>query len=487
MSVICDDLRAAILQAAMQGKLTEQLPEDGNASELLENISNYRKLSNNKCKPTSPVDNNELSVEVPSNWAAVRLSDVFDCIMGSSPAGESVTRNAEGGLEFHQGKIHFGEKYIRFSGDYTNAPSRIADANTALLCVRAPIGKVNITDRQLCIGRGLACIKPLCGVTVDYLYYLLLSLEKAFVKQGTGSTFKAISKDVVLNQPFLLPPLAEQKRIVEKVDELMARVADLEKSADALASLKKAFPSDIKTALLQAAIQGKLTKQLPEDGDAADLLEQIKAEKEKLIAEGKIKKQKALAPIADDEFLSIIPANWIWVRLGNLVSVLGGKRIPAGKKLVGEDTGHVYIRVSDMRNGTVTIDNLLFVPEDVYQGIKRYIINKEDVYITVAGTIGRVGKIPSELDGANLTENADRLVFRGLNQDWLIRCLESPVVQQQIFEATTQVGQPKLAIKRIEELLIPLPPLAEQKRIVERLDALMQNIEVVGDLIAAGE
>ena len=99
------------------------------------------------------------------------------------------------------------------------------------------------------------------------------------------------------------------------------------------------------------------------------------------------------------------------------------------------------------------------------------------MYITVAGTIGRVGKIPPEIDGANLTENADRLVFSIIDQDWLIKCLESSLVQQQIIDATTKVGQPKLAIKRIQELLIPLPPLAEQKRIVAKIEELLPYID----------
>ena len=115
----------------------------------------------------------------------------------------------------------------------------------------------------------------------------------------------------------------------------------------------------------------------------------------------------------------------------------------------------------------------MFVPIDIYPSISNYIIRKEDVYITVAGTIGKAGKIPPEIDGANLTENADRLVFNFINQDWLIMCIESPVVQQQITEATKKVGQPKLAIKRIQELLIPLPPLEEQKRIVARVEELL--------------
>jgi len=165
------------------------------------------------------------------------------------------------------------------------------------------------------------------------------------------------------------------------------------------------------------------------------------------------------------------------VRLGNIATVLGGKRIPAGRSLTQEDTGHKYIRVSEMKNRTVITDGLMFVPKDIYPSIAQYIINKEDVYITVAGTIGRVGKIPPEIDGANLTENADRIVFTNLDQDWLIICLSSSEVQKQIELLTTQVAQPKLAIKRIQEFLIPLPPLAEQKRIVQKLDEVLKMVD----------
>ena len=132
-----------------------------------------------------------------------------------------------------------------------------------------------------------------------------------------------------------------------------------------------------------------------------------------------------------------------------------------------------------MKDNSVSTDNLLYVPNDIFPTISRYIINKEDVYITVAGTIGKVGKIPPELDGANLTENADRLVFSNLDQNWLIKFLQSNVVQSQIVDATTKVGQPKLAIKRIQSLLIPLPPINEQHRIVAKIEELMSNINTL--------
>ena len=179
----------------------------------------------------------------------------------------------------------------------------------------------------------------------------------------------------------------------------------------------------------------------------------------------------------DDELPFEIPESWEWCRLGSIATVLGGKRIPAGRKLTNQNTGHIYIRVSDMKDGGISTNNLLFVPDDIYPLISKYIIKKEDIFITVAGTIGRVGKIPSELDGANLTENADRLVFSITNQDWLIMVLQSSLIQEQIIEATTKVGQPKLAIARIVRLLIPLPPLNEQHRIIKKIEELLPLIK----------
>ena len=236
-------------------------------------------------------------------------------------------------------------------------------------------------------------------------------------------------------------------------------------------------PQELKASILQLAIQGKLVPQIPEEGTGEELFRQIQKEKLALIKAGKIKKEKSLPEITEDEIPFDIPDSWKWIKLGEVASVLGGKRIPAGRTLTADNTGYKYIRVSDMKNGSVLTENLLYVPTDIYPSISHYVIHKEDVYITVAGTIGRVGKIPPEIDGANLTENADRLVFSIIDQDWLIKCLESSLVQQQIIDATTKVGQPKLAIKRIQELLIPLPPLVEQKRIVAKIEELLPLID----------
>lgn len=490
MSKICEDLRAAILQAAMQGKLTEQLLEDGSAEDLLKRIQQRKIFNNKKIRPVS----DDALFEIPGSWKWVRFGEIVEFNIGKTPPraeasywGNDVPWASIADMPENDILLDTKEKITnkalkeRFS-------AKVCPKGTLIMSFKLTVGRCSILGIDAVHNEAIISIKPLIDSDFTFRNYLarVLPFLSNYGEAKDAIKGRTLNSDSLNNLIIPVPPLTEQKRIVERVDELMARVTDLERPTDTLESLKKAFPDDIKAALLQAAMQGKLTEQLPEDGNAEDLLEKIKDEKEKLVAEGKIKKQKPLTPITDDEIPFGIPGNWRWVRLGEIVTVLGGKRVPAGRKLTKENTGHAYIRVSDMKNDYVSTSDLRYVSDDIYAGISKYIINKEDIYITVAGTIGRVGKIPPELDGANLTENADRLVFSNIDQGWLMRCLNSPIIQNQICDATTKVGQPKLAIKRIEALLVPLPPLAEQKRMVERLDILEKNLNEIYGLIING-
>lgn len=178
-----------------------------------------------------------------------------------------------------------------------------------------------------------------------------------------------------------------------------------------------------------------------------------------------------------------IPSNWCWVRLGNITQIKGGKRIPKGTSLLKENTGYKYIRVTDMKNGTVLNDDIHYISKDIYNKISNYTISKNDIYITCAGTIGRVGIIPVEFDGANLTENADKIIIKHINKNLLVKVLSSYIVQKQIQEVITTGCQPKLAIKKIEQLKIPLPPINEQQRIVERIESLFAKLDRAKELI----
>ena len=221
-------LRKSILQEAIQGRLVPQDPSDEPASALLERIraEKAKLVKEGKLKKkdleTKPIGEDEISFEIPKGWEWVRLSDVVNVIMGQSPDGNDVydAEKNDNAYEFHQGKICFAEKYIAPSGKWCKKPSRIAEIGSLLVCVRAPIGDVNITQRQIGIGRGLAAIMGYCGIRVDFLYYWMLAHKNELVDKGTGSTFKAITVEVLKDQTIPLPPLAEQRRIVAKIEEL---------------------------------------------------------------------------------------------------------------------------------------------------------------------------------------------------------------------------------------------------------------------------
>lgn len=485
------ELKNSILQLAIQGKLVEQRPEEGTAQELYAQIQAEKqrliqsgKLKKEKSLPEITED--EKPFEIPEGWMWVRIKEItilnpkndldnnlktsfIPMTLLSDGYRSSYTYEIRSWGEIKKGFTHFAVGDIgiakitpcfqnRKSAIFTELENNFGAGTTELSIVRVI---QNTLSRK----------------------YLLWFFKSAYfiengIKSFTGTAGQQrIHKDYLSHCVFPLPPLSEQNRIVAKIEELLPLVDRYEQAWSKLEDFNRRFPEDMKKSILQQAIQGKLVEQRPEEGTAQKLYAQIQAEKQRLIKAGKLKKEKPLPEITEDEKPFEIPNGWMWVRLGMIVSVLGGKRIPAGRKLTADNTGYRYIRVSDMKDGTVSTEDILYVPSDIYPSISRYIINKEDIYITVAGTIGRVGKIPEELDGANLTENADRLVFSGLNQDWLIKCLQSSVIQSQIADATTKVGQPKLAIKRIQELLVPLPPITEQKRIVARLEKLLPLCE----------
>lgn len=186
--------------------------------------------------------------------------------------------------------------------------------------------------------------------------------------------------------------------------------------------------------------------------------------------------QQALVPAEEQPYE--VPENWVWVRLGSLADVKGGKRLPKGTTFSENITKHPYIRVTDFNAIGVSLEGLKYIDEDVYEKISRYTISSDDIYVSIAGSIGKVGIIPSCIDGANLTENAAKITnIKGINQKYLCLFLKSEFAQYQMQSATIATTQAKLALFRIESLTFPLPPLSEQQRIVERIEELFAKLD----------
>ena len=250
-SNIKEQLKKSILQYAIEGKLIPQDPNDEPASLLLDRIykekqklitegkikkdknesiiyrrdnSYYEKLD----KTETCIDSN-LPFQIPDNWCWERLNSFCNIIMGSSPEGNNISNNDKKGYEFHQGKTYYSSKYLLKSNTYTSQPTKICSSNSVLLCVRAPVGRVNIVDRSICIGRGLASIKPYGEFYIELLYYFLTTYEQYFIEHSTGSTFKAISSDVVKDCLLPIPPKNEQYRILESINKIFSLLSEKNK------------------------------------------------------------------------------------------------------------------------------------------------------------------------------------------------------------------------------------------------------------------
>ena len=479
------DLKNSILQLAVQGKLVEQRAEEGTARELLEQIKLEKEqlIKDKKIKKSKPlpeIKEDEIPFEIPESWEWVRLNGIV-CNNGQEKPQCKFSYIDIGSIDNVHQKLNQKENIVEAKDAPSRARKIVKYGDIIYSTVRPYLHNMCIIDKEFSFkpiaSTGFAVMSCLGKLYNRYLFFYLMSPTfdnyANASENARGATYPAINDDRLYRAIVPVPPLQEQHRIVDKIEEILPYIDQYDKAYTKLETFNKKFPEDMKKSILQMAMQGKLVEQRPEEGTADELYEQIVAEKTQLIKEGKIKKEKPLPEITEDEIPFELPASWKWVRLGSIVSVYGGKRIPAGSKLSEENTGHKYIRVADMKDGTVSLDDIKYITDDIYEKIKQYYITSEDIYITVAGTIGRVGVVPMELNNANLTENADKLVFNRLNKMFLCRMLNSEVIQHQIREATTQVGQPKLAIARIQKLIVPLPPLAEQKRIVAKIEELL--------------
>ena len=517
-------LKNSILQMAVQGKLVPQDPNDEPASVLLERIRAEKEqlIKEGKIKkernpsiifrgadnlPYEKVGKNEpvciadeVPFEIPESWEWVRLGTILHKL---SDGTHSRPHYVASGIPFISvkdisgGKLDFSdckyitekehcELYSRCNPEYgdilltkvgtTGIPVIVDTTNEFSLFVSVALLKFN---QEMLSNEYLACLinSPL--------------VQKQAEKNTRGVGNKNWVMRDIANTLIVIPPLLEQQRIVSKLQKILPFVDNYAHAYSKAKKLNNGFPNLLKKSILQEAVQGKLVPQDPNDEPASILLERIRAEKERLIKAGKIKRDKHESVIfrrdnshyekcgsndvcIDDEIPFDIPNSWCWTRLDNIITVRGGKRLPKGEKLLESPTDHVYIRVTDMKNNSVDLNDLHYIDDKVYREISNYIITKDDIYIVIVGsTIGKVGIVPNELDGMNLTENAARLTPYLVDKEYLLLALQTEYLQRQFLDKTNQVGQPKLALIRLKTSLIPMPPLEEQKRIAQMYKHLL--------------
>ena len=482
--MFADKLRKSLLQAAIQGQLTEQLPTDGDAHDLLKKIRDEKaKLIKAKKikveKPLPPVTDEEIPFELPANWCWCRLGEIcstmqYGTAKKSQPYGKIPVLRM-GNLQ--DGKIDYND--LVYSSDKEDIKSYNLDFNDLLFNRTNSaelVGKVAIYkgERKAIFAGYLVRLKAIL-ISSDFLNAVMQSSyykNFCYSVMGRGVSQANISANKLKNFLLPLPPLAEQLRIVERLDALLSEVTELAKDERELNLHVKNFPQKMKNSLLQAAIQGQLTEQLPTDGDARDLLKKIRDEKAKLIAAKKIKAEKPLPPVTDDEIPFELPANWCWCRLGEVsTSNIGLTYNPQD---VAAD-GVIVLRSGNIIDGKINYNDLVKVNVKISESKLAHV---GDILICARnGSKKLVGKA-ALIDRDGVSFGAFMAVVRSQFNPYILRVINSPYFRRTFLNdvGTTTINQ--ITQSMLKNFLVPLPPLAEQLRIVERLNELLPLCEI---------
>ncbi len=468
--VLVEDLRQAVLQAALRGKLTEQLETDNDVDEMLISIQKEKEklVADKKIKKEKPLPEilkEDIPFDIPENWRWVRLGDVVRAISagGDKPKDFSKEKTSL----FSIPVIANGETNNGILG-YTN--KAVIKEKSLTISGRGTIGFSMIrTEPYVPIVR-LLVVMPLEKTNLYYIQCVLRSL----IEMGIGTAVKQLTVPMIQSKIIPFPPIEEQQRIVDKMDEIMPKIDEYEKIEKELEGLKEKFPNNMKDALLQAAMQGKLTEQMESDSSVDNLLEEIRKEKEKLVLQKKIKREKSLPEIEEEEIPFDIPENWRWVRWGNLAySIQYGYNAPA------QELGKIkMVRISDIQNNLVNWDSVPYcdIPDEE---IETYILKENDIlFARTGGTVGKSFLVNSVLEDAIYAGYLIRTRYNNqLVPRYLKLFMESQLYWVQLQNGKTQGCQPNCNGRTLSKIMIPLPPIEEQQRIVERLDTLLSLCE----------
>ena len=438
-----------------------------------------------------PVD--EQPYTIPSNWVWVGLKYISKKIFagGDKPENFSKMKTDKNIFPIFSNGIDKDGLY-----GYTDEAKVLEKALT--ISARGTIGFTKIREANF-----TPIIRLIVIILKDRILYEFLDYYFKYNSlEGVGSSIPQLTVPIVNEKIIPLPPLNEQKRIVEKLDFLFEKT----KRAKEIIEEIKVDIENRKISILDRAFKGTLTSKWRSENKTSDVKELLKSINEEKIKkweedclqaekDGNKKPKKPIIKEVKDMIVPVdeqpykLPDSWVWVRLENLCEVKGGKRIPKGEEFSNEKTKNVYLRVSDFNNYSINQDKLKYISDDLAEKLKNYKISTEDLYLSIAGTIGKIGIIPYELDKSFLTENAVKLtnLSNATNNKFLLNCFKTNFIQNLINDSITSSGQPKLAIFRIENFSIPLPPLEEQQEIVRVLDEVLENENKVKELLELEE
>lgn len=380
--------------------------------------------------------------KIPAHWDFTPMKEYVEINMGQSPKSEFYNTVGKG-LPFLQGNRTFGIKYPYYD-TYSSDIKKIAQEGDVLFSVRAPVGDVNIATQRFCIGRGIASLRMKNG-NQEYLYYLLREYRRYIETRESGTVFGSINKKGLEELKLPFPPKEEQEKIANILSSLDDKI---ELNNEMNKTLEEMAQSIFKRWFVDFEFPN-------EDG------EPYKSSGGEMI----------------DSELGMIPKGWEVKVLGDICDVKGGKRLPKGKIVLDEKTEYPYLRVTDITSGYVNMNSIKYIDEETREKISRYIIEYSDLYISIAGTIGLVGSINKELDGASLTENMARIICNNIEKYYMKLYLNYGEIQHLIKTRAVGSTQPKLPLYVIKDIPVLVPTDKVMNRFKEIIIPVYKSIE----------
>lgn len=464
-------LRKRILDLAIQGLLTPDVTIDECVNSKVNNILIENEIAND-------IVQSDIPFEIKNTWCWIKLGWIMGIERGGSPRPiKAYITEEEDGINWIKiGDVSKDGKYIEKTKEKIKAEgekkSRHVYPGDFLLTNSMSFGRPYITKIDGCVHDGWLILRNTEKLfDMNFLYHLLSSsyVYNQFSKKASGATVDNLNIDKVADAIIPLPPVEEQKIIVEKVEEMMQYLETISK-------LQIMYSSDLevlKSKIIDAGIQGKLTEQLPEDGTAEELLEQIEKEKMQFIKEKKAKSTKALPSITEDELPFEIPTTWKWVRLSDLVSVLGDGL--HGTPSYDEKGDYYFINGNNLMNGQILIkEDTKRINEDEWEKYKKP-LDRTTVFVSINGTLGNVAFYNDEKVILGKSACYFNMIIEKMKY-YVYWILKSNYFMKYAVYSATGVTIKNVSLKAMNNLLIPLPPLSEQKRIVEKIDEILSLI-----------
>lgn len=484
-----DALRSKIIDLAIMGKLTKRLPEDGIAEKLRVDAKKYKEelakegiLKNRKNKNIKEINDEECLFELPSSWCWFRLGEVIEVFGRIGFRGykkSDLVQKGQGAITMSPsnisktGEVSFDSSTYISWDKYEESPEiMLEEGDVVLVKTGSTYGKcgiINELPEKATINPQLAILKYI-NCNRKYLYYVLQSSAAWTQYEGfvVGAATPTFSQENISNMMIPMPPMAEQERIVAKIDEVLAEI----KIIDELQSQYASNVDVLKSKIIDAGIRGQLTEQLPEDGTAEELYKAIQAEKAQLIKDKKIKKEKPLPEITADEIPFDVPDNWKWVRIGDVVKYSLGGGTPSkniSEYWKGGDIPWASVKDFSAAEAGYLNDTIDHITQDGLNNSASNMVDENAIVICMRMALGKAVRFLRPM---------------AINQDlraiWLHDCVDQSYFMYMYSTIKVEGRGTTVAGIRKDELmsfLFPLPPLSEQKRIVAKIDEVFNALD----------